>query len=237
MTDEAPLWDGLLDAVEDDGFRHYHTRTETLQLGARALKVAHLADFDQLYEELLARGAEHDDVTDERIPYWSELWPCAIAMAEYLQQNAELTANKSVLELGCGAGLAGLSAHATGGRVVFTDYLQDALDFAGFNWRLNFPSEADTRLLDWRNPDPGLAADVVLGADIAYEERAFEPILSALQVLTKPGGVVLVTEENRFYARGFLRQLARLGRSHKPEVMRVRYRAVTSRVNIIRVQM
>ncbi len=238
VTEDDAIWDGVIATRDHASFNRYNVCIETLRLGDEALEVGHLTDFDQLYEELIARGDEHDDVTDERIPYWSELWPCAIAMADFIQHNPSLVAGKDVLELGCGAGLAGLSAHAAGGRVVYTDYLQDALDFAAYNWQLNFPGEAvTTTVLDWRQPDAAHAADVVLGADIAYEEQSFQPILDALKILTRPGGTVLIAEENRFFARGFLAELARLGHSHTASVRRVRYRTVTSRVNLYQVQM
>ncbi len=228
-----PPWDGVLSGAPGEPFRDYATRVERLAFANLRLDIAHLTEFDRLYDELVARGEDHEDVRDERIPYWSELWPCAIAMADHLANEPGLVAGKQVLELGCGAGLAGIAASALGARVLFTDYLGDALAFAGHNWRLNFRETPETCLLDWREPDPELAAEVVLAADIAYEPRAFEPILAALPRLVKPGGQVLLSEENRYFAREFLDALLSLGRDASQEVARVKYRGVTSRVNLV----
>jgi predicted nicotinamide N-methyase len=51
------------------------------------------------------------------------LWPAAPALAEYLVENWPSLATSTVLELGCGCGLAGLVAgQADAGCVLFTDH-------------------------------------------------------------------------------------------------------------------
>lgn len=50
----------------------------------------------------------------ERDPYWCDVWPSALLMAEELFARPELVAGKRVCEIGCGLGLAGLAAAASG---------------------------------------------------------------------------------------------------------------------------
>jgi predicted nicotinamide N-methyase len=42
--------------------------------------------------------------SDDRIPFWIDVWPSAIALAEFILESDEFS-NKKVLELGCGLGL------------------------------------------------------------------------------------------------------------------------------------
>ena len=74
----------------------------------------------------------------DRDPYWCEPWPSALAMAEQLLQRRELVAGRSVCELGCGLGLAGLAAAVAGAaEVVLLDREPLALQCALLNAALN----------------------------------------------------------------------------------------------------
>ena len=59
------------------------------------------------------------------------------------------------------------------------------------------------QLLDWRNPDPSVSADILLASDVAYESRAFQPLLNAFKILLKPNGTILITEPNRPVSKSF----------------------------------
>ncbi|KAI3431488.1 hypothetical protein D9Q98_004539 [Chlorella vulgaris] len=74
----------------------------------------------------------------DRDPYWCEPWPSALAMAEELLQRPDLVAGKRVCELGCGLGLAGLSAALAGAaEVVLLDREPLALQCALLNAAIN----------------------------------------------------------------------------------------------------
>jgi predicted nicotinamide N-methyase len=146
-------------------------------------------------------------VVDERIPYWADLWPSAIALSRYLIREALVAPGMDVLEIGCGLALPGIVAGRLSGRVTLSDYLEEALLLARHNWKQNLEAKAVFRRMDWRNPDPALAADLVLASDVAYELRAFEPLVGAFQALCRPGGSIVVSEPNRAIARSFLDEL------------------------------
>ena len=165
-------------------------------------------NIDDLFDALIKKGLDHEDVLDERIPYWAELWASAIAMAHYLVEKKIVSDGMQVTEIGCGLGLPSIVAGLLGGEVTLTDYLDEALDFAQLNWHQNLPNKmAQFKKLDWRNPDPSVAADVLLASDVAYEERAFEPLLNAFQTLLKPNGTIIITEPNRFISKNFFSNL------------------------------
>ncbi|MFT7512131.1 MAG: hypothetical protein ACI9QL_001338 [Candidatus Omnitrophota bacterium] len=58
-----------------------------------------ITDLDRLLEEMIAKGDDHPDVRDERMPYWAELWPDAIALASWnAAENGFPDAKKSLLD-------------------------------------------------------------------------------------------------------------------------------------------
>ena len=75
--------------------------------------------------------------------------------------------------------------------------------------------------MDWRNPDPGLIADLVLASDIAYEKKSFSDLTRTFKALLKPGGIMLIAEPNRAFAQSFFVNLSKEGfdvRSEKSEL-------------------
>lgn len=210
----------------------YPLLEEKLSFGDFLLNISRISDTDALLDELIAKGDSHEDVQDERIPYWAELWPSAIGMGRYLAKHPELVRGKSVLEVGCGLGLAGMVAHGLGGKVILSDYLPAALELAKYNWEQNFTEESKLLQLDWREAKPEQAADLVLAADVAYEERAFEPLLKAFPILVKKGGKLLISEPNRAIAKKFLKSLEGIGFEVEKELLQVDYRDMITQVNV-----
>jgi predicted nicotinamide N-methyase len=114
---------------------------------------------------------------DEFLPYWAELWPAAIALAEALPDVAGLR----VVELGCGLGVPSLAAAARGAQVTATDWAADAIELLRRNAERNaLPVRAVVR--DWREPWEE-RFDLVLAADVLYEQRNVEPVLARIDEL------------------------------------------------------
>ena len=210
----------------------YKLIEEKISMGDLQLAISRIADTDALLDELIEKGEDHEDVLDERIPYWAELWPSAIAMGRYLAEHSELVNGKSVLEIGCGLGLSGMVAHAFGGKVILSDYLPAALELAAYNWKKNFTEEAQVLQLDWREVKPEQAADVILAADVAYEERAFEPLMNAFRILMKPHSRLILTEPNRHIAKDFLKMLENSGLKVEKHKSEIQYRDIHTHVNL-----
>ena len=167
-------------------------------------------DPSQLFDDLLAKGDDHPDVIDERIPYWSQIWPSSIALSEYIAENPDLVNGKDILEIGCGPGLAGITAGLCNARVELTDYMQEAIDLAAHNWKLNIASPPKTSLFDWRYPGDK-KAEVVIASDVAYESRAFEPLLNAFKSILSANGIILLSEPNRNFSSTFFEALKKNG--------------------------
>ncbi len=157
---------------------------------------------------------------DERLPYWVELWPAAVLLARWLGQNAPRLAGRTCLDVGCGLGLSALVAAAAGARVLAFDYEVEALAYARRNIALNQASLAGPSylapplftLMDWRKPALAAgSAEVIVGADILYERRFFEPVAALLDHALAPGGVVWLADPERAVSSGVWERLEGLG--------------------------
>jgi predicted nicotinamide N-methyase len=136
---------------------------------------------------------------DEFMPYWAEVWPSGIALARHVA-GLDL-ANRSVLELGCGLGLPSLAAALAGATVVATDWAADALVLLRRNAERN-AAVVTTTLLDWREPAElgGRRFDLVLAADVLYEERNAAPLVTLLPDVVAADGEALVADPGRRHA-------------------------------------
>ncbi len=214
----------------------YQTEQLSLNIEGVAFEIERITNIDALFNALIAKGNDHEDMKDERIPYWAELWHSALALSQYLVRSGMELKGKKVLEIGAGLGLPSIVAGRLGAEVTVTDYLPEAVAFAKKNWIKNNPQNASFELLDWRTPTATFAADIVLAADIAYEKRMFEPIPNAFKVLCKKGGLILLTEPNRGLAEIFLKELPQQGFSIEKEIIPITLFGTSHQVNLLKIQ-
>src|SRR5947209_20589457 len=155
---------------------HSNYVEETIELAGRELVVLRPGSADELIDE-----AAFDD--DEFLPYWAELWTSGVVLA---QAVGELDLHGArVLELGAGLGLPSLAASLRGGDVLATDWAEDAVALLRANAERNHVSLRVERVR-WDEPALLLADapfDLVLGADLLYEERNARWLLELLPEL------------------------------------------------------
>jgi predicted nicotinamide N-methyase len=179
--------------------------------------------------------SEADFARDERLPYWADLWPAAVVLADHLLTERRLMGEAPLiptaeampdtsasahrpraLELGCGIGLVTIAAMRAGYDVVATDYYEDALLFAARNaWHAN-GREPATRMVDWRAlPDDLGTYDLILAADVLYE-RPHATLISALIARAlSPDGRALISDQGRVALQEFLDALGPFGLTHR----------------------
>lgn len=173
------------------------TVNETVTVGDRLLSVVR----PRAGEALLGEEAFGDELV---MPYWAEMWPSGVALAGALAGRSLRGAR--VLELGCGAlALPSIAASLAGGRVLATDWSEDALAFAARNARRN-RAWIETALCSWAEPDQLVSRapwDLVLAADVLYEQRT-AGVLAALLPRLVERGKVWIADPRRDPARPFL---------------------------------
>ena len=170
-------------------------REERIVVAGRELVIARPDDPESLIDE--ERFEE-----DEFMPYWAELWPSGVALAGYVR-TLDL-AGRRVFEVGCGLALPSFAAALAGADVVATDWAPDALSLAARNAEAN-GLRIVTALVDWSAPTAlDLSAfDVVLAADVLYEERNAVPLLGLLAAVTGDPGTVLIADPGRRHSTAF----------------------------------
>jgi predicted nicotinamide N-methyase len=114
-------------------------------VGPHSFRLYTPTDPDQLLEHLESpEAATQSHLAD---PYWAKLWPAAPLLAASIARSG-LAPGTPVLELGCGSGLVGIAALASGLKVTFSDYIPLAVELALENAARNRFHEARGIVLD-----------------------------------------------------------------------------------------
>ncbi len=183
--------------------REFDTIEEVFTIGGREFLLVRPRNADDLITEA-------DYVKDERLPYWADVWPSSMMLAERLLE--EKGAGRSLIELGCGSGLCACAAALSGFDVLATDYYDDALRFTELNMRVNAGSAAKTMHVDWSAIPADIGTfDVVLAADVMYEPRYPAMVASAIERLMAPGGQAIVADPGRIAFPDFIAECSARG--------------------------
>jgi predicted nicotinamide N-methyase len=193
-------FDDLMDAAER---RLDQLPLENLRVraGGREWDIAAVRDQDRL----LTMAGDWSP-----FPYGVLLWESAVALGDVLAERGPMR-GANVLELGAGAGLAGLVAAAMGARVVQTDCSFEALALCRRNGLVNGAGGVEPRAGDWSGWSDDAVFDVVIGADILYEPALYGDVRGVLERAVRPGGVVLLTDPGRTHAARFVDDLRASG--------------------------
>jgi predicted nicotinamide N-methyase len=197
-------------------------------LGAIVLEIVHPADPMALMENV----DPEEFARDERIPYWADIWPAAVALGRHLLE-LDLRGAR-VIELGAGVGLAGLAAARAGADVLVTDYEEIALHFARANAARNGLA-IRTAVLDWRDADWPGGFDLAIAADVLYEARNIAPIAALLPRLIAPGGRALVTDAGRPYVGTFMSTAAAHGLAAVTRKLHIYWEGRTRAIDLVEV--
>jgi predicted nicotinamide N-methyase len=134
---------------------------------------------------------------DEFMPYWAELWPAGLALAAALPSRLD---GVRIVDLGAGLGVPALAAAALGGEVTAVDWAAEAVELLQRNAAANGLRLAAVHA-DWRSFAGSF--DLVLAADLLYEQRNAD---SLLEVLPRLAPEVLIAEPGRPHAAEFFRR-------------------------------
>ncbi|XP_062562709.1 protein-lysine N-methyltransferase EEF2KMT [Armigeres subalbatus] len=166
-------------------------------------------------------------------------WQASKALCEFITNNLEDFHGKNILELGSGVGLSGIfmAKYCEPSMIVLSDCHSSVVSTLKQNVELNFPKgtkvETDNPLinclvdngdsivavmdLDWSyinasNINQLIEPDVLVGADIVYDQALFQPLLTAINYVfaltnNKCKFVLSCTERNQDTLNDFLEML------------------------------
>ena len=158
-------------------------------------------------EGLLDRAAADPE---QNLPYWSEIWPSGIALADAIARRPSALRGKRVLEIGSGLGVTAIAALEAGAELTVADYSPESLLLCRHNALRNAGREPATLQINWRRPTAalfdlaGVGFPVLLAADVLYESRDVAPLLALLDRLVAPNGFLWLAEPGRPVATRFL---------------------------------
>ncbi|XP_059078164.1 uncharacterized protein LOC131035688 [Cryptomeria japonica] len=134
------------------------------------------------------------------------VWPCSIVLAEYIWQQRSRFSGINVVELGSGTALPGVVAAKLGANVTLTDDSNrpQVLENIKRTCDLN-GVECKIMGLTWGEWDLtyfDLCPQIVLGADVLYENRSFDDLLATVKFLLQndPNALFVTSYQRRRYA-------------------------------------
>ena len=131
-------------------------------------------------------------------PYWAFAWAGGQALARYLLDQPQISAGRTVLDLGAGSGLSAIAAKRAGAASVLAADI-DPYSLAAV--RLNAAENGvtvETTADDLLSALPG-AFDVVLVGDLFYERGLAARVLNYALAAKANGALVLVGDPQRNY--------------------------------------
>lgn len=129
-------------------------------------------------------------------------WPSGTRLAEYLPTHfAELAPcrDRRVADIGCGRGVLGLTAYATGAAsVLFADASPVAVEFLARVIALNALNALAPRVHvvqhQWGTALPGEPYDLILGGDILYRPECFADLMITIARSLSVNGCALLSD-------------------------------------------
>jgi len=130
------------------------------------------------------------------------VWASAVVFARWITEQKDRFTNKSVLELGAGCGLPGITALrcTKASRVVLSDLHKPTINNLKHNLALNIVKEdgnkanADVQVVDWTNKLtwPREKFDVLLLCDLIYSAELVPHLLNIVKTTLKPNGSLMM---------------------------------------------
>lgn len=166
----------------------------SISIGPQRYILERPQDLESLWQQM----SQEEFAQDERIPYWVELWPAGIVLAEWLYSQKNRLNKTCCLDIGCGLGITSFVLHVCATQVFAMDYEFQALQYAKHNANLNSLPSPYWLQMDWRYP--GFQHQVfsfIWGAGIIYETRFFHPLIELFEHCLATDGIIWLTTPNR----------------------------------------
>lgn len=185
--------------------------------GVADLRIRSLLDKQQFADPLGA--AEAQGISSAAWPLFGLLWPSGLHLAVAMGRRA-LRVDESILEIGCGLGLASLVSHRRGALVTASDSHPLAAGFMLENLRLNALPPLRYCHGNWAAASLNTAQaaprvqgrfDLIMGSDVLYERDEAGSLAAFIALHALPVSEVMIVDPNRGNRSAFGKHMAALG--------------------------
>jgi predicted nicotinamide N-methyase len=147
-------------------------------------------------------------------PLFGIIWESGVQLA-YLMEDYPVE-GKSVLEIGCGIGLASLVLNHRGVNITATDYHPEVKAFLDENTHLNKDPDISFVRTSWQDHLPNALGlfDLIIGSDLLYEQGHPENLASFINQHAQKRSSVLIVDPRRGYSSKFTKCMTKFGFSH-----------------------
>ncbi len=197
--------DNQLKLLERTLREKWSIRVEDIAIGQWKLALWTVANPDESLDALMYDPKREGDLWE---PYWAQSWASSIDCARAILQSD--LQGQCVLDLGCGLGTTGAAAATRGAEVWMVDAADPALPFAERNtwpWR----KQITIRRIDWTSDRLPMKYDLIVGADILYDDLQRKPLERFWREHLAEGGELLLGEPNRSGCADFCQWLQQQG--------------------------
>ena len=139
--------------------------------------------------------------------YWAKVWPAAIGLCNFLQDNLQYIKNKSILELAAGPGLPGIFSASYASAVCISDIEPAAVALAQQSIEHHQLKNVTCQVIDWNDLSNVSIPEIVLLSDINYEPAQFEKLLTVIEYLLLKECTIILSTPQRLIAKDFINRL------------------------------
>lgn len=186
----------------------YQVKHETVNIGGTDYLIRSLLDLQQ-YSDPLGQ-AEQAGLSSTSWSLFGQIWPSARVLA--LAMDSFNLADKRILEIGAGLGLASLVIHGRGGNVTVSDWHPLSEDFLTKNLILNKLDPLKFETSDWSALDSSLGEfDLLIGSDLLYERQQPSQLAAFIHHHAAPSAEIVIVDPDRGNRVDFCNQMHSLG--------------------------
>ncbi len=137
-------------------------------------------------------------------PFWTRIWPAALAMSAYLMEESNWIADKHVLELGAGIGLPSFTAARFAKSVIISDADGDAVELLKKNILTMNLSHASAVQSNWNNHlVPFTGINTLLLSDVCYDPEQYDQLVRLILTYKDQGTDILISAPQRLSTASF----------------------------------
>lgn len=181
----------------DDFYSRYDTEEKELTVAGTEFRLTVPRTIDPFIE---------GENPAQNFPLWAKIWHASLVLANIVAQMTP-EPDARMLEIGSGMGLVGVVAATFGHCVISTEYNADALAFSRANAEINQCEHMIVQKLDWNRPTLNGQFDMIIGSEVVYREKDFQPLQRLFENYLKPSGEVILTSGMRQTDMTFFKEM------------------------------